>query len=50
MSLSGGDLAAGSRFRAVKDSSGDRRLDSSGSGPAAETRGDREPAQCNATH
>ncbi|TMS06953.1 SEC14 domain and spectrin repeat-containing protein 1 [Larimichthys crocea] len=41
----GGHMAAGSRFRAVEDPAGDRRLDASGSGPAAETRGDREPAQ-----
>ena len=46
---SGGHLAAGARFRAVEDPAGDRRLDSSSSGLAAETRGDREPAQCNAT-
>ncbi len=45
----GGHLAAGSRFGAIEDPAGDRRLDASSSGPAAETRGDREPAQCNAT-
>lgn len=48
--ISGGHLAAGSRLRAAEDSEGDRGLDESGSGSAAETRGDREPAQCNATH
>lgn len=46
--LSGGHLAAGSRFRAAEDPPGNRRLDPSGSGAAAETRGDRKPAQCNA--
>lgn len=48
--ISGGHMASGSGFRTVEDPAGDRRLDASGSGPAAETWGDWEPAQCNATH
>lgn len=48
--VSGGHVASGSRFRTIEDPAGDRRLDARGSGSAAETRGDWEPTQCNATH
>lgn len=37
--LSGGHVASGTRFRTTEDPAGDWRLDASGSGSAAETRG-----------